>query len=418
LKIYRTIYPTLHLAQEGNSSISAISSPCVFQRRSFLNFLPREDAGGGIYAEHDHSKDVMKSMMADFQIDPMLAEQLEQGRTLPASWYCDPVVYEAEKTRIFHRSWQYTGDIGQLKEPGDFITATIGDLPILVVRGNDGAIRAFANVCRHRGSEVVLECSGNRKTLQCHYHGWTYNLDGSLRTAPRSNEQASFVKEKFSLKSFALETWGPMIFVNPDTAAPPLEKVTAELPAVFERGQLDLARLRMRRHDVYEIAANWKSIIENFNECYHCPIAHPAFSKLIDVDSYKVETDHEFFSTYYGPLRQSRQNGVTYATLWPTVMFALSSAPMAMQVLCVMPIDANHSRETIDYYFTDDISEDDMRAYVELSDLVQREDIVLVESVQRGLRSRAVTQGNLMLSRERGIQHFQKLVYRFLSATE
>jgi carnitine monooxygenase subunit len=99
-------------------------------------------------------------------------------------------------------------------------------------------------------------------------------------------------------------------------------------------------------------------------------------------------------------------------------MFALSSKPMAMQVLCVIPIDAQHSRETIDYYFTDDISENEMREYVELSDLVQREDIVLVESVQRGLRSGAVAQGNLMLSRERGIQHFQKLVYRFLSVKD
>jgi choline monooxygenase len=360
----------------------------------------------------------MKMMMPNFQTDPMLAGQLEQGRTLPAHWYSDPAVFEAEKQRIFHRSWQYVGDIGQVNEPGDFITATIGDLPILVVHDNEGAIRAFANVCRHRGSEVVLECAGNRKTLQCHYHGWTYNLDGSLRNAPRSNEQASFAKENLSLKSFALQAWGPMIFVNPDPVAPPFDKVTAELPAVFERGQVDLGRLRMRRHDVYEIAANWKSIIENFNECYHCPVAHPAFSKLIDVDNYKVETDHEYFSTYYGPIRQSRENGVTYATLWPTVMFALSSKPMAMQVLCVIPIDAQHSRETIDYYFTDDISENEMREYVELSDLVQREDIVLVESVQRGLRSGAVAQGNLMLSRERGIQHFQKLVYRFLSVKD
>jgi phenylpropionate dioxygenase-like ring-hydroxylating dioxygenase large terminal subunit len=192
----------------------------------------------------------MKMMMPNFQTDPMLAGQLEQGRTLPAHWYSDPAVFEAEKQRIFHRSWQYVGDIGQVKEPGDFITATIGDLPILVVHDNEGAIRAFANVCRHRGSEVVLECAGNRKTLQCHYHGWTYNLDGSLRNAPRSNEQASFAKENLSLKSFALQAWGPMIFVNPDPVAPPFDKVTAELPAVFERGQVDLGRLRMRRHDV------------------------------------------------------------------------------------------------------------------------------------------------------------------------
>src|SRR6202035_773926 len=143
------------------------------------------------------------------------------------------------------RSWQYVGHTGQVAKPGDFITTRLGDMPVVVAHANDGRLRAFANVCRHRGSEVVLECAGNRKTLQCHYHGWTYNLDGTLRNAPRANEQVSFAKEKLSLKSFAVETWGPMIFVNPDPSARSFDKVTAELPSVFEKGKVDLGRLRM-----------------------------------------------------------------------------------------------------------------------------------------------------------------------------
>ena len=108
--------------------------------------------------------------------------------------------------------------LGQLKSVGDFLTTLLGDIPVVVVRDTEKAIRAFANVCRHRGSEVVLECAGNRKTLQCHYHGWTYNLDGTLRTAPRENEQHEFAKETLSLAPFAVETWGPMIFVNPSAS--------------------------------------------------------------------------------------------------------------------------------------------------------------------------------------------------------
>jgi phenylpropionate dioxygenase-like ring-hydroxylating dioxygenase large terminal subunit len=357
-------------------------------------------------------------MSSIFQIDSTIHDALEAGHTLPAKWYADEAVFRAEKERILHRAWQYVGHTGQLAKPGDFITTRLGDIPVVVARDNDGALRAFANVCRHRGSEVVLECAGNRKTLQCHYHGWTYNLDGTLRNAPRANEQVSFEKDQLALIPFAVEAWGPMIFVKPNREPGSLRDVIGELPALFGRAGVDLARLRIHRQDVYEIASNWKIIIENFNECYHCPIAHPAFSEVIDTDKYSADVGHEFYSTYHGPLVRSPEDSANYATLWPTAMIALSSRPMAMQLLCVYPIDAGHTRETIDYYFADDATEDQIREYCEFSDLVQREDVVLCESVQRGLASGAIENGTLMLSRERGIQHFQRLVYRFLSAPQ
>ncbi len=354
-------------------------------------------------------------MASTFQIDSTIAQALEAGHTLPARWYADEAVFEEEKRRIFNRSWQYVGHTGLVAKPGDFITTRLGSIPAVIARDNDGSLRAFANVCRHRGSEVVLECAWNRKTLQCHYHGWTYNLDGTLRNAPRANEQTTFAKENFPLIPFAVETWGPMIFVNSGGSAGSLRDVIGDLPSLFQRAGVDLARMRMHRQDVYEIASNWKIIIENFNECYHCPIAHPAFSEVIDTDKYSADVSHEYYSTYHGPLLRSNENGVNYATLWPTAMIALSSHPMAMQVLCVYPIDAGHTRETIDYYFAEDATEDQIHEYKELGDLVQREDVVLCESVQRGLSSGAIENGTLMLSREQGIQHFQRLVYRFLS---
>ena len=172
---------------------------------------------------------------SNFFADPALASALERGDTLPARWYVDDGVFQAEKERIFHRTWQYVGHIGQVSSVGDFFTTQLGDLPVVIVRDAGGAIRAFANVCRHRGSEVVLECAGNRKTLQCHYHGWSYNLDGTLRNAPRENEQRAFARETLSLAPFAVETWGPLIFVNPSPAAAPLREVLGKLPAIFER---------------------------------------------------------------------------------------------------------------------------------------------------------------------------------------
>jgi choline monooxygenase len=354
-------------------------------------------------------------MTSELQTDSQLAVRLEQGETLPAEWYVSPAVFAVENANIFRKCWQYAGPAGQVGRAGDFFTARLGDIPIVVTRDDSGVLRAMANVCRHRGSEVVLECAGNRKTLQCHYHGWTYNLDGSLRAAPRANEQSSFAKEKLSLVPFALEQWGPLIFVNPDPRAGSFREINAGLPALFERAGVDLSRLKMVRRDVYDLSANWKIVIENFNECYHCPVAHPKFSELIDTDTYSSDTANEYFSSYYGPIIGVSNRGVNYVTLWPTVMFALSAKPHAMQVLRTWPLDAHHTRESIDYYFSEEVSENEIREYVELSDLVQREDVVLCESVQRGLGSFVIKHGQLMLSREQGIQHFQKLVHRFLS---
>ena len=147
--------------------------------------------------------------------DPKIASALERGDTLPARWYVDEKVFEAEKERIFHRTWQYVGHTGQVSNVGDFFTTRLGDMPVVIVRDTGGALRAFANVCRHRGSEVVLECAGNRRTLQCHYHGWTYNLDGTLRTAPRENEQRAFAKETLSLAAIRSRDVGAADFRQP-----------------------------------------------------------------------------------------------------------------------------------------------------------------------------------------------------------
>jgi choline monooxygenase len=355
-------------------------------------------------------------MASKMYADAAIASALDRGETLPARWYADADVFQAEKDRIFHRTWQYVGHTGQLAGVGDFFTTRLGDMPVVVVRDGE-AIRAFANVCRHRGSEVVLDCSGNRRTLQCHYHGWTYNLDGTLRSAPRENEQQSFSKATLSLAPFAVDTWGPLVFVNPSPAATPLSDVLGQLPSIFRHAGIDFSKLRMLRRDTYDIAANWKIVVENFNECYHCPIAHPKFSEVIDTYGYRVDTDHEYFSTYYGPLVGSPNHGVNYATLWPNTLFSLYGSPPNLQALSIVPVDAGHTRQIVDYFFADDATEAQIRNDVEFSDLVTREDIVLCESVQRGLRSGAVEYGQLMLSREGGIQHFQKLVYRFLSGS-
>ncbi len=341
-----------------------------------------------------------------------IVPELDDCATLPSSWYVDPVRFEAEKSGIFHRSWQYAGNLDQLALPGSFFTMRTGDIPIVLTRDSGGKLHAFANVCRHRGSEVVLECAGNRQTLQCHYHGWTYNLDGTLRTAPHAADEPSFNPASLGLVEFPIESWGPLIFVNPDPQTEPLRKILGDLPRVFERERIEIGRLKFVRRDIYEIAANWKITVENFDECYHCPIAHPAFSRVFDVDNYEVDVEHEYFTLYRAPYLKSQGARVVYASIWPSLMLGLSADPLALQIICSRPVDAGHTWQAVDYYFADGTPDQVIREYVAFTDLVNREDIVLCESVQRGMLSGVVNRGRLMLSRERGIQHFQRLVAR------
>ena len=163
------------------------------------------------------------------------------GRTLPFDWYSDPAVLRLERERIFRRSWQYAGRADQVAGAGAFFTCEAGDIPIVVVRDREGVLRAFVNVCRHRGS-LVCEGEGRRETLQCPYHAWTYDLDGSLRAAPRSDREPGFEKEELGLVPVRVEAWGPFVFVNPDVEAAPLAELLGELPELA-RGRRDRARL-------------------------------------------------------------------------------------------------------------------------------------------------------------------------------
>src|SRR3954449_633551 len=154
--------------------------------------------------------------------------------TLPFTWYSDEEQLRRERSRIFARSWQYGGRADQVAEPGSFLATDAGGVPILVTRDKAGELHAFVNVCRHRGA-VLTEGCGKRATIQCHYHAWTYDLDGSLRTAPRSEREAEFEHADWSLLPASVGLWWPFLFVNPDPDAPSLEEHLGELPKILAR---------------------------------------------------------------------------------------------------------------------------------------------------------------------------------------
>ena len=185
------------------------------------------------------------------------------GRTIPFDWYVDPAVLRLERDRIFHRTWQYAGRGEQVAEPGAFFTCEAGGIPIVVVRDQDAELRAFLNVCRHRGS-LICEGEGKRETLQCPYHAWTYGLDGSLRSAPRADREASLDKAELGLRPVRVDAWGPFVFVNPDPSAAPLAETLAELPELLASSGLELESLRFLKRTYSRSEANWKVCCENF----------------------------------------------------------------------------------------------------------------------------------------------------------
>ena len=200
-------------------------------------------------------------------------------RSLPWSWYADPDVERRERELIFRRAWQYAGRRAELTAPGSFAAMHVAGLPVVLTRDRDDVLRAFANVCRHRGS-VVASGAGERGTLQCPYHAWTYGLDGSLRAAPRT--EPGFADGGPGLVPLAVGTWGPFVFVNPDPDAAPLGQALGDLPAIVRERGLDVEALRFHHRVEYEIRANWKIALENYLECYHCRLNHPGLVAVID----------------------------------------------------------------------------------------------------------------------------------------
>ncbi len=153
-----------------------------------------------------------------------LGSKLDQGITLPFSWFADPTIFREEQERIFASTWQYAGIVDWVAEPGQYFTCHAGLVPVVVVRGHDDQIRGFVNICRHRATEVASG-RGKRETLQCPYHAWTYDLDGSLRNAPRSEREPDFDGSDYGLLPVSVDTWGPLVFVNRDPDPMPLAEL-------------------------------------------------------------------------------------------------------------------------------------------------------------------------------------------------
>jgi phenylpropionate dioxygenase-like ring-hydroxylating dioxygenase large terminal subunit len=337
--------------------------------------------------------------------------------------YSDPELTARERERIFARAWQYVGHLGELGDGAGYLAARVGDIPIVVTRDREGQLRAFLNVCRHRGS-VLATGAAARETLQCPYHAWTYGLDGTLKAAPRSDREPGFDCEGISLRPASVGAWGPFLFANPDPEAVLLADVLAGLPQLVADAGVDVNELRQHGRAESAVEANWKLVAENFLECYHCAVAHPAFSALVDVspDAYQL-VPGEAFSSQFGPVRE---NGGGLASegevarsqfhfLWPNTMINIFPGRRNFSIGPVLPAGAARTERFLDYFFGPEADEEWIGELLEFDGQVGAEDKVLVENVQRGVETGLIERGRLLPESERLIVDFQQRVRGALS---
>jgi choline monooxygenase len=341
-------------------------------------------------------------------------------RTIPWAWYSDPAILALEQERIFRRGWQYAGHLGELEGPGSYFASETGPVPIVVTRDREDTLRGFVNVCRHRGA-ILAYGADRRGTLQCPYHAWTYDLDGTLRAAPRSGEDPAFDASRMGLVPVSVGTWGPFVFANPDPAAPPLADALAELPEVVAEHGLDVDALRVHQRVHYEIRANWKIALENYLECYHCPVNHPGLVEVIDERRLELVADG-LRTSQFAPIHPRSLDGrgpidahgsVTSAQnhLWfPTLKFNVLPGHPNLSIGPLWPTGPETCAGYLDYWFSDEADDRWIEELFELDDQVGAEDTALVEAAQRGSRSGMIDRGWVLGGAETLIGHFQDYV--------
>ena len=359
-----------------------------------------------------------------------LHEDPSRSYTLSARYYISPEIYDREREAIFYRSWIYAGHVEELREPGSFITVPVIDQNVAVIRGKDGRLRAFYNVCQHRAHEL-LRGRGRTPVITCPYHAWSYHLDGRLRTARGSEKVDGLNADEFCLKGIQVEEFGPFVFVNLDPDAGPLAEQAGGLLAEIRHHVPELNTLTKVMTTTFELKANWKVIVDNFLECYHCEPAHPAFVQLVDMDTYR-SVSHGIYSTHVS--RSGRPDNKAYKFdpnagsqigafwhLWPTMTFNVAPGDANFALFYLQPLGPERTLQITDFYFADAEMTEQRKARLDYAnDVLSIEDNNLCESVQRGLHSRGYTQGRFIVDRERSqisehaVHHFHRLVARAL----
>ncbi|HEX3663933.1 MAG TPA: SRPBCC family protein [Rhizomicrobium sp.] len=327
------------------------------------------------------------------------------AETLPAALYRNPSLFETERRHIFGRSWQLVGHDSQLPAPGSWLAITLAGYPLILVRGNDGKIRCFHNVCRHRSGPLEADGEGRCEgMLVCRYHGWRYALDGRLGSARDFGPAADFDPRKYGLIAALCENWRGFLLINIDPDAPPLISVIG--PFAERTRHMPIETFRPLRHASHEIRCNWKTYVENYLEGYHVPVVHPALHAAIDSSRYEIELHGEVVF-HHAPPREGTAVSGFWGWIWPCLGINGYGNGLMMERMC--PLDFARTRLDYIYFFPPDLPEVELQATVTASEVTTAEDIAITEAVQRNLDAGIYDRGRLSPKHEDCVALFQRL---------
>ncbi|MBY0228543.1 MAG: aromatic ring-hydroxylating dioxygenase subunit alpha [Gemmataceae bacterium] len=330
---------------------------------------------------------------------------LSRARTLPASCYVDPSRSGSERRKVFGDAWLLAGRADQVAKAGDWFALDAAGEPVVVVRGEEGTLRAFSNVCRHRGARVACGEQGHSSRLRCRYHGWTYALDGSLRGVPEWDGVEDFRREDHGLPKFHVGEWGSLVWVHLGTDPPPLDGWLAP----WQRWGVSLEGLRWEARREYAVECDWKVYCDNYLDGgYHVNTLHPGLASAIDYSRYRTLIDDPC-SVQLSPLDGDVRSGeAKYAFAFPHAMLNLYGG--AADTNAVWPEGPGRCRVVFDFYFAADAGDDFKRKSLEVSHAVQLEDEDICREVQRGLGSRWYGSGRFSVKREGAGYRFHQLL--------
>jgi choline monooxygenase len=361
----------------------------------------------------------MEASVKDILDSYNAAAPLAEAYTIPAAWYTDKRIADLELQNVFARNWQAVGRLSQLEKHGQFVTATVAAEPIVVVRGRDGKLRAFYNVCRHHAMTVVNEACGQAEHMRCPYHGWTYNLEGELRGMTEFDGVRNFERSDNGLVPVLVETWENFVFVNLDLQAAPLREFLGKLAGLAK--PLDFGALKFVERRSYVQNCNWKVYVDNFLDGgYHVPHMHKGLNSVLEYTKYTIE-NVDRCCVQSSPVSVDRKSEASAANtrkgdrafyFWQYPNFMMNWYEGYLDTNLVLPMGPDRCEVIFDFYFGD-ISDQNMpyvRESMGVSELVQQEDIVICDGVQRGLGSRAYQAGRLSVRREAGEHLFHRLL--------
>ena len=348
-----------------------------------------------------------------------------RSSSIHSDCYRDNRFLTVEREQVFHRTWQFVCHEEKLRQPGSYVTASLQGQSIFVARDTGGGLQAFYNVCQHRGHEL-LQGEGITSTITCPYHAWVYDLNGSLRRARRSELIENFRDNDIRLQAIQVEIFCHLVFVNLDPDASTLAEQSGDLAQEITAYAPDLGELTFAHRLSYRLKANWKAVVDNFLECYHCPVAHKDFVTLVEMDTYQVKT-HGIYSSHMAKAGRTENQayGIDNVSvtdhavwyLWPNMTLMRYPGRGNFMVWRIIPVNAEETYEEFDFFFeTDTPTDAEMEAIRFIDDVLQPEDIGLVESVQRGMQTPAFNQGRYLVDpegsgmSEHGVHHFHGLV--------